>query len=109
MINNWIPSPGDRIATVLTTDHKQELVYLNNDSAMITAISNEFLLSTSEWKPWSHQIIDYLSSKRGVGRQKVLKLLIDFERLHTELDFDALCTKFLHHCLSQEKLTFLED
>ena len=92
---NWTPTPGDRVRTVITRDHKDEIVYLNADHAIESTISNEFLVITGEWVPWAHQVIDYLSSQRGIDRQSVLKQLLEFEKLHTELDFDELCLLFL--------------
>ena len=101
---NWTPSPGDRVKTVLTKDHKNETIYLNGDHAIETTLSNEFLTFTGEWIPWSHQIIDYLSKQRDQNRTIVLKKLIEFEKFHSELDFDELCLLFLkEYELEQQK------
>lgn len=108
MLTSWTPSPGDRVATVITSDSRQELVYLNNDSAITTTISDTFLILTSEWKPWSHQIIDWLSTQRNLNRQTVLKLLLEFEKQNTELDFDNLCLKFLAEYKKQKSFSFME-
>ncbi len=108
MLSEWIPTPGDRIITVITTDSKQELVYLNSESAVLTTVNDTFLILTSEWRPWAHQIIDWLSAQRNIDRQTVLKLLIEFEKQNTELDFDSLCLKFLKHYLEQKSFSFME-
>lgn len=100
----WNPSPGDRVKTVLTKDSKNEVVFLNGDHAIETAISNEFLTITGEWVPWVHQIIDHLSNQRDSNRGLVLRKLIEFEKQHRELDFDELCLLFLkEHELEQQK------
>jgi len=91
----WQPKPGDRIKTIITKDSSNEVVYLNADHVIDSVITAEFLIFTSEFLPWPHQIIDYLSNERNCNRNLVLRALVEFDRLHSELDFDALCTLFL--------------
>jgi hypothetical protein len=102
---NWTPTPGDRVKTILTKDKNHETIYLNGDHAIETTFSNEFLTITGEWIPWSHQIIDFLSRQRNLNRQLVLQQLIEFEREHTELDFDQLCLLFLDLYTSKQQNT----
>lgn len=102
---NWNPAPGDRVKTVITKDHNNEVVYLNADHVIESTIADEFLIFTSEWIPWSHQIIDYLSTRKNSNRSSVLKALLEFEKLHTELNFDDLCLLFLKE-QEQEKTIF---
>lgn len=108
MLPEWIPTPGDRIRTVITTDSKHELVYLNSETAILATVNDKFLILTSEWQPWAHQIIDWLSIQRNIDRQTVLKFLLEFEKQNTELDFDSLCAKFLKHYLEQKSFSFME-
>jgi hypothetical protein len=103
----WRPQPGDRIKTILTKDKQNEIIYLNGDHAIETAISNEFLELTGEWMPWSHQIIDYLSRQKNMNRQAVLKQLLEFEKEHTELDFDQLCLLFLEDYTTKQQTNLL--
>jgi hypothetical protein len=91
----WIPQAGDRVRSVISKDNINEIVYLNADHVIESVISNEFLIQTSEHIPWSHQIIDYLSRQRGMDRELCLRLLIEFNREYSELDFDQLCLLFL--------------
>jgi hypothetical protein len=105
----WVPTSGDRIKTVITRDSKHEFVYLNGDNVITTSVDDTFLLLTGDWVPWSHQVIDYLSRQRGLNRQAVLKQLLEFELLNTELDFDNLCLKFLAKYESNKSYNFMED
>jgi hypothetical protein len=95
MRNSWSPLPGDRVRTVLSRDHVNEVVYLNGDHALVSTVSDEFLIVTSEWVPWAHQVIDYLSSRPGADRRTVLRQLMEYELLHREVDFDQLCLMYL--------------
>lgn len=103
----WNPAPGDRVKTVVTKDNSNEVVYLNGDHAIEALISNEFIVITGEWIPWSHQIIDYLSGKRGMNRKVILLRLIEFNALHSELDFDQLCLLFLKEFELEQSKSFL--
>jgi len=105
----WIPAAGDRIKTVITRNSKLEFVYINDDNIIVSSIDDTFLLLTSDWVPWSHQIIDYLSRQRSLNRQIVLKQLLEFELLNTELDFDSLCLKFLAMHENNKSYSFMED
>ena len=91
----WSPQPGDRVKTIVTKDHQNEIIYLNGDHAIESVITNEFLLLTGEHIPWPHQIIDYLSSKKNMNRSLVLRALIALDKTHSELSFDDLCQLFL--------------
>jgi len=102
----WRPTPGDRVRTVITKDHKNEIIYLNADHAIESTFTDEFILITGEHIPWAHQIIDYLSNRRDCNRALVLKKLIEFEALHRELDFDELCLLFFEQVKNEEAKYF---
>lgn len=99
----WTPKPGDRIRTVVTKDQQNEMVYLNDDNTITSLLTDEFLILTSNWVPWPHQIVDFLSAQRGLDRRKVLGMLMKLDRSHSELDFDQLCQKLV------EELTAAQD
>jgi hypothetical protein len=105
---NWNPAPGDRVKTILTRDKENEIIYLNGDHAIETTISDEFLTITGEWIPWSHQIIDYLSRQQGMDRSMVLRLLLEFEKTHSELDFDQLCLLFFEQLETEQSKSFFQ-
>lgn len=98
----WTPTPGDRIRTVISASHANEIVYLNDDNAITTTVADEFLIFTSEWLPWPHQIIDYLSALKGRNRQTILHDLLTLDKANQELDFDQLCQKLLQQYEQEE-------
>jgi hypothetical protein len=105
---DWLPKPGDRVKTVITKDKEHEIIYLNGDHAIETTVSNEFLTITGVWVPWAHQIIDHLSKLRNMNRSIVLQQLLEFERFHTELDFDELCLLFLEEYNAKQQQSISE-
>ncbi len=105
---DWVPAPGDRIKTIITTAKEFEIVYLNSEESIASKFSSEFIILTGDWIPWSHQIIDFLSRQKSKNRQTVLSDLLEFEKFHTELDFDSLCLLFLQTYLVKSN-SFMEE
>lgn len=99
----WSPLPGDRVLTVVSKDGTNEVVYLNGEHVIDSLFSNEFLIFTSEWLPWPHQIIDQLSRVKGLNRRKLLERLIVLDLTNSELDFDQLCIKLLASIEDEKK------